>query len=154
MTPAPETSPLDGPSIDARRHMQGFVIELARFGQALDVAIAEGIGDAELTANLPMMVLMELDTGGPRRPRELQRLTGLSSVQVTRLVDRLVERGVVSRATGGVPGDGRATVISLTPEGERVAGLAAVAFERYVDELRANLRSLLAHLDEAATSLG
>ena len=149
----PTPSP-GAPSAEARRRVQGFVIELGRLGQELTVAIAGSTGDSELTGNLPMMVLMELDIGGPRRPRELQRLTGLTSVQVTRLVDRLAERGVVSRTTGGVPGDGRATVVSLTPAGARITSLVVAGREGRLDEVRASLRTLLAQLDEMAANRG
>jgi DNA-binding MarR family transcriptional regulator len=37
---------------------------------------------------------------------------------MTRIIDRLVEKGLVTR--GPAPGDGRSNLVSLTPEGRRM----------------------------------
>jgi DNA-binding MarR family transcriptional regulator len=129
--------------------MRELAFLLGSFGQAASDAVTAEVGDAELTANLPVIVIMELDLEGPRRPMEIQALTGLaSSASVTRLIDRLEERGIVQRTFGAVPGDRRATVISLTPEGERVAGQLALGLEKHIALFRSQLHALLDFIDE------
>lgn len=61
----------------------------------------------------------------PQRIGELGRLVVLSQPALSRLVDRLVERGLVGRCTD--PGDGRAAQVSLTTAGrelQRIVGLS------------------------------
>ena len=136
------------PPVASRRRMRELLSLLGRFGQAASDAITAEVGDAELTANLPVIVIMELDLEGPRRPMELQALTGLSSsAAVTRLIDRLEQRGIVERTYGAVPGDRRATVISLTPEGERVAGLLTRGLENHLPLFRSHMQALLDFID-------
>lgn len=56
--------------------------------------------------------------GAPARICDLQDEVLLSQPALSRLVERLVTRGLLSRETD--PDDGRAVLISLTPEGQRV----------------------------------
>ena len=139
---------VSSPPVASRRRMRELLSLLGRFGQAASDAITAEVGDAELTANLPVIVIMELDLEGPRRPMELQALTGLtSSAAVTRLIDRLEQRSIVERTYGAVPGDRRATVISLTPEGERVAGLLTRGLENHLPLFRSHMQALLDFID-------
>ena len=100
--------------------------------EALDrILLLTTILDADMTRGLekvglsqsrvrPVMVLHE---NGPSTQRELADALGFSARNVTGLVDALVETGFVRR--GPHPTDRRATLVSLTPRGRRVAdGLA------------------------------
>ena len=73
--------------------------------------------DPELVTNASLVVLCSLDLDGPRRPGVLQELTGLSSGGVSKLLDRMEGAGVVKRAYGGVPGDNRGVLVSITRRG-------------------------------------
>ena len=64
---------------------------------------------------------------GPVRPGELNRHVLLSQPALSRLVDRLAERGIVERKPD--PADGRGVLLSLTPAG--------LALQRQVGRLHA-----------------
>ncbi|MBN2112764.1 MAG: MarR family transcriptional regulator [Acidimicrobiia bacterium] len=74
--------------------------------------------------------------GGPQRPGDLQQRTGLSSGGVTKVVDRLEKKGLVSRDYGGVVGDRRGVLVSLTDLGRQ--------------RIRAMTEALGAHLPQSA----
>jgi DNA-binding MarR family transcriptional regulator len=74
----------------------------------------------------------------PRRVTELAETEGLAQPSVSKLVDKLEERGLVWR--GRAPGDGRVVVVSISGEGRRC--LDAVR-----SEIRALLRQTLVDLD-------
>lgn len=64
-------------------------------------------------------VLYSLAKGDtPKRLGELGRIVLLSQPALSRLVDRLIVRGLVSRVPD--PADARATLISLTPQGREL----------------------------------
>lgn len=64
-------------------------------------------------------VLYSLAKGdNPKRLGELGRIVLLSQPALSRLVDRLIARGLVSRVPD--PADARATLISLTPAGQEL----------------------------------
>ena len=77
---------------------------------------------------------------GPRRITELATDESVSQPGITLLVNRLVERGWVQRAAD--PSDGRAVLVSLSPEGDKaVRALRA--------EYRTMLHEEMASLDDA-----
>jgi DNA-binding MarR family transcriptional regulator len=65
--------------------------------------------------SLAQFHLLEPLADGPRTNRELAELAGISPPSATRIVDGLLERGLVSRVVD--PTDRRAVVISLTATG-------------------------------------
>jgi DNA-binding MarR family transcriptional regulator len=135
------------PSADARERAERMILLISRFGQVVGTAMSVRVGDAGLVGNLPLLVLCDLDLTGDRRPTEIQALTGLSSGGVTKLLDRLEDRALVARSFGTLPGDRRAVVVSITPEGRLVAGLVAAAVDDRLDDVRAfsdDLADLLA----------
>jgi DNA-binding MarR family transcriptional regulator len=125
------------PSADARERAERMILLISRFGQVVGTAMSVRVGDAGLIGNLPLLVLSDLDLTGDRRPTEIQALTGLSSGGVTKLLDRLEDRGLIARSFGTLPEDRRAVVVSITPEGRRVAGLVAAAVDDRLDDVRA-----------------
>nr|WP_269810468.1 MarR family transcriptional regulator [Kineosporia rhizophila] len=76
--------------------------------------------------------------GRPSRMAELARACGVEKAAVTGLVDRAERRGLLLRSP--VPGDRRASLVSLTPPGLS----AATAFHQEVTE----------HLDQLLAGLG
>ena len=61
---------------------------------------------------------------GPQTISRLGELTGLSAASISRLVDRLEKRGLVSRRRDDI--DRRVVEVSLTPGGEVILGEARV----------------------------
>jgi DNA-binding MarR family transcriptional regulator len=76
----------------------------------------------------------------PRRITELAADEGVTQPAITRLVDRLHERGWVERCSD--PDDGRAVVVRLTPLGREV-------FERLRAEYRALVHEEMAALADS-----
>ncbi|MGA9860268.1 MAG: MarR family transcriptional regulator [Solirubrobacteraceae bacterium] len=83
-------------------------------------------------------ILRTLSTG-PRRITELADLEGLAQPTVTIVIKRLEANGWVAR--GRDPLDGRAVLVSLTPDG-------ALALERFRAEYRAVLRDHVAAMSD------
>ena len=87
---------------------------------------------------------------------ELSRLWIVSNGNVTGVVDRLVEDGLLAR--GHSPHDRRASVVRLTDAGRVAFGQMAAEHEGWVDELFASLDrqtvdDLIQHLDKLNASL-
>lgn len=74
--------------------------------------------EAHLT--LTQARLLRLVREGPVGQSELGRLLNLSPASVTRLIDRLEERGLIARERD--PDDRRRVAVSLLPEGRRLVG--------------------------------
>lgn len=117
--------------------IEELLLKLAAFGQFVHSAMAEATDDEEIVGNLPILVLATLDLHGPQRPGDLQEQTGLSSGGVTKLVDRLEEKGLVERSYGAIPEDHRGVLVSLTDRGR--------------DSIRTMAGALGQHLPETAT---
>lgn len=90
-----------------------------------------------------------LDVDGTRRPRmlDLAALLGLTQGGVTRLVDRLVGRGWVTREQ--LPGNRREIYARLTGQGKIALGHARAA---YLEALRETVTGRLGEEDIAALS--
>ncbi len=87
---------------------------------------------------------------------ELSRLLMVSNGNVTGVVDRLVEDGLLTR--GHSPHDRRASVVRLTDAGRAAFAQMAAEHEGWVDELFASLDreaidELIRHLDKLNASL-
>jgi DNA-binding MarR family transcriptional regulator len=92
--------------------------------------------------------LLEPLAKGPRTNRELAELAGITAPTATRIVDGLLERGLVSRVED--PTDRRAVVISLTATGRR----ALARKEREYSEGRRRIADALdPHEQEVAARL-
>ena len=115
---------------------------LSRITSALYTAIGHDLAEFGVTAHQwPVLVLTH--EGRANRPSELARLIGIDRGAVTRLVDRLVDKGLVERIDD--PGDLRAARIELTERGKTlVPVLMNIVAARY--------DATLAHLDPAERS--
>lgn len=72
-----------------------------------------------LDLTLPQMkVLMLLDAAGTARPSQIADATGATATGVTGILDRLVERSLVSREPD--PEDRRALMVRLEPAGHAI----------------------------------
>lgn len=137
--------PAPGGETDLERHRvraMGTVVLLAATGRRLSAAITDRIGSAALTSNVLALILCELSLRGPLRPRDLMDATGLTSGGVTKQLDHLEALGMVERTFGTIRHDRRASVVSLTLDGQRTAAAIAEA----VDSQRHALSSLVAGL--------
>ena len=74
---------------------------------------------------------------GPRRITELATDESVSQPGITLLINRLAERGWVQRA--GDPSDGRAVLVSLSPEGEKAVGALRAEYRTMLHEEMASL---------------
>jgi DNA-binding MarR family transcriptional regulator len=92
--------------------------------------------------------LLEPLADGPRTNRELAELAGISPPSATRIVDGLLERGLVTRVED--PTDRRAVVISLTVAGR---GSLAKKAREYAARRSRIAEALDPHEQEVATGL-
>lgn len=97
-------------------------------------------------------VLINLDVRQPIRHGELSERVILSRTALTRLVDRLVARGLVCRVPD--PHDQRAVRVGLTPAGRRLRAASARTNRRIIDAFFAPLDpDALSQLSAATTQL-
>lgn len=83
----------------------------------------------ELGATVAEWVLMRtLLDAGAAAPSRLAEAMGATRGTVTKLADRLIEKGLVVRIPD--PGDGRAQILSLTPTGRALVPKLAAAADR------------------------
>lgn len=120
-----------------RSFARDVMIHLADVGARItDDLISAGI-DPFVVRNSPMATLLEL-TDGSLRPVELAERVGMTSGGMTKVIDRLEERGLIER-DHEIEEDGRGVLVSLTSEGRRVA-------DRVLDTVAPTLRKALADL--------
>jgi DNA-binding MarR family transcriptional regulator len=105
---------------------------LGRLRVALDDAYRRASQELGLTAQQAELLCAALH---PAAVGDIARVLRCDQSNVTRLVDRASERGLIRRR--GHDEDGRVTVIELSPKGRRLA-------ERFIAALEAQLDDLLA----------
>jgi DNA-binding MarR family transcriptional regulator len=98
--------------------------------------------------SLAQFHLLEPLADGPRTNRELAELAGISPPSATRIVDGLLERGLVSRVMD--PTDRRAVVISLTEAGRAALNKKG---REYAERRNRIAEALDPHEQEVATGL-
>lgn len=113
------------------------LILLADVGTRITADLTDDGIDPYVVRNSPMATLMEL-VDGPLRPVELAERVGMTSGGMTKVIDRLEERGLLER-DHEVEEDGRGVLVSLTTEGRRTA-------ERVLDSLVPTLRKAVEDL--------
>jgi len=82
----------------------------------MDDQRCEGVGYEQ------MRVMQALRCGGPAIMREVGAILAITPRNMTAIVDSLQETGLVVRRPH--PGDRRATLLELTPAGDKLAGAA------------------------------
>lgn len=120
-------------------------------GRRITVALAELDATIAPVLSRPgsvggAMALASLDVDGPVRVGRLAELLGVTSGGATRLVDQLVEAGLVRRVHDA-SGDARGVEVSLTSKGERILG-------EVTDDLGPLLGDLLVAMRSAMLDLG
>lgn len=91
---------------------------LARLGNALIRALTLDSDTEDPRPSRTAITLCAAAQQGGTQPRELLRITTLTSGGVTQLLDRLERRGLIQRTTR-LPPDKRAVLVRLTGEGQR-----------------------------------
>jgi DNA-binding MarR family transcriptional regulator len=133
--------------------------------QALDrILLLTTMLDADMTRGLAKVGLSRSRVGpvwvlhqsGPSTQRELADALGVSARNVTGLVDALVETGFVTRDPH--PSDRRATLVSLTTRGRRVAdgladGLVELARQLFENMPQRTFTGLVAGLDSLLATI-
>jgi DNA-binding MarR family transcriptional regulator len=127
--------------------VERLLLLLAEYGRTMSTAMAEVAPDPELVSNVSMLALCSLDLSGPHRPGVLQEVTGLSSGGVSKLLDRMEQAGVVKRTYGGVPGDNRGVLVTITRRGRTLMGRFAGAAAGRLPDTRAIVKELSATLE-------
>ena len=127
--------------------VERLLLLLSSYGREVTTAVGAVAPDPELGNNASLVVLCTLDLDGPRRPGVLQELTGLSSGGVSKLLDRLEATGVVKRAYGGVPGDNRGVLVSITRRGRSVVARFSGAIAARLPEPRALVKEVSTALE-------
>jgi DNA-binding MarR family transcriptional regulator len=118
-------------SFDDYDNVIGFVVSQAgyRLSQALLQAI-ESLG-SDLRPR-EFAVLNRLHERGELTQIQLAELTYKDKPAITRMLDRLIERGLVRKVTSSA--DRRAMVVSLTPEGEALRNAIAPLIVQFLEE--------------------
>jgi DNA-binding HxlR family transcriptional regulator len=126
--------------------VERLLLLMSGYGRTVSSAMLEVAPEPELAGNVSLVVLCTLDLEGPRRPGVLQEITGLSSGGVSKLLDRMEVAGVVKRTYGGVPGDNRGVLVSITRRGK-----ALVA--RFTTEVATRLPESRVLVDEVSSAV-
>jgi DNA-binding MarR family transcriptional regulator len=121
------------PVLTRRRHLDDIAEALPQRASALSRLF---LAQSRLGISRIETGVMSAVSQRPQRITELAAAEGVTQPAITRLVDRLQERGWVAREPD--PEDGRAVVVRLTDAGEEMLG-----------ELRAEYRALV-HEEMAA----
>ncbi len=108
---------------------------VATFGRIFTDELEAVVPSPELVNNNPMVILSLLHRRGPLRPVDLQRHTRMTSGGMANALNRLEQRGLVTRELEPDVPDGRAVQVSVTDEG---AALAVRLGERLVRRLADN----------------
>ncbi len=92
----------------------------------------ERFADLEITPRLySILILIKFNPGC--RQTDIGAALGALQTNLVRRIDILVDRGLVTRSAD--PGDRRVKVLSLTPEGERVAEIAQQRHGALVEDM-------------------
>jgi DNA-binding MarR family transcriptional regulator len=127
--------------------VERLLLLMSGYGQIAMAAMLHASPDPELVSDASVLVLCSLDLDGPRRPGVLQQLTGLSSGGVSKLLDRMESAGVVKRAYGGVPGDNRGVLVSITRRGRSLMSRFTATVADQLPESRALVKEIAGLLE-------
>ena len=93
-------------------------------------------------ADLPPLewydILVALERRGPARPRDLQAILGIEQYNVSRLLSRMGQAGLVTVTP--CPGDARGQIVTLTPKG---AARRTAMWPAYANAIRSAIETRL-----------
>ena len=122
------SDPTTSSSAEQVDHLAHVLLAIRAFGLVSTRTVAVEVGP-EYTENSIVVTLATLHRQGPVRPRDLDDALGLSSPNVSRIVDRLEASGDLVRRAHEVASDQRAVLLRLTPAGKRrVRGISEAVF--------------------------
>lgn len=131
--------------------------EFLRFVIEIDKPLLATLGGIDvLHPNDPrgLLVLSELDRGGPQRVGSVPTMIDRSRSTAHRLCAELEALGLVGRAGGAGDGDQRQVVLEITDVGRAVLRGAVAAVTAHLPDLRPSMRSLDRALHGERQSLG
>jgi DNA-binding MarR family transcriptional regulator len=128
--------------------VQRLLLLMADYGRLVATAMREVSPDPELVSTGSLLVLCALDLDGPQRPGVLQDVTGLSSGGVSKLLDRMEQAGVIKRTYGGVAGDNRGVLVSITRRGRALTSRVCGAVASQLPEPRSLVKAIAAVVEE------
>jgi DNA-binding MarR family transcriptional regulator len=99
--------------------------------------VVRGVSDNRDLSLTAVATLGSLDRRGPQRITTMAGTEGVSQPSMTQLVQRLEQRGLVTRTSD--PSDGRVAMVSLTDEGRAALTARRQRNARRVAELLADL---------------
>lgn len=109
-----------------------FFIRLLRLTAVFDEALEQGHQQHELTrAEAELLLALAGSPGHRLPPGALATTTRVTSGGVTRMVDRLERRGLLSRVAH--PTDRRSALVTLTDQGRNAASVAAAVQQEILD---------------------
>lgn len=123
------------------------IIGLAQLGFALRRALVAGLHPEVYMDNSVCLVLGSLLAGGPRRPRDLQPLLGMTSGAMTKLLLRIERSGLVVLERHRLEADRRATIVSITPAGRRAMAESSASMAAHATDILA----IIGRIDAALT---
>jgi DNA-binding MarR family transcriptional regulator len=101
---------------DGLEHLAAAMLASRRLGMVWTKAISEFVGD-RYSDNATIASLNTIRAEGPLRLRDLTSRVGLPGPTLSRVVDRLVAGGDVTREADPTGADGRAVIMAITPVG-------------------------------------
>jgi DNA-binding MarR family transcriptional regulator len=122
------------PVVARRRHLDDIAEGLPRRAAALSRLF---VSRSTLGVSRIEVGVLGVLSRGPRRITELAEAEGVTQPAMTRLVDRLQERGWVTRESD--PADGRAVVVRQTAGGQDVVRAISAEYRALVHEEMAAL---------------
>ena len=133
MTATPAPSPQPAPEALSKQRLRVW-LRLLRLNKGVESELRERLR-CEFATTLPRFDVMAAlyRSGDGLKMSELSRLLMVSNGNVTGIVDRLTQDGLILRAA--VPGDRRAARACLTAKGRAEFERQAAAHEIWVDEL-------------------
>lgn len=137
---------------DELRHLAAALLAIRQFGLLWTKAISRRVGD-DYIDNATIASLSAIRADGPLRLRDLTTRVGRPGPTLSRVVDRLVANGDVTREPGPADGDGRAVLMTITPVGlERERNIDRAI---YHDGPAASMvvKEAVAHLDDLMEGL-
>ena len=131
-------------------------LKILKLSSGVEAELRRRLRDQHYTT-LPRFDVMAALSRNPDglKMSELSGYLKVSNGNVTGIVDRLTEEGLVLRLA--VPGDRRAMVARLTPKGQGAFATLAAEHEKWVDELLQGLspddaQAVGAYLDQALSA--